>query len=374
MDNKARILAIDDDAGLRALIRATLGDSYEVEQATDGRTGLAVATRTPPDLVLLDITMPGLSGYEVCKALRKEEATSAVPVIFLSALSSLEDRLVAYDAGGDDFLGKPFDPVELTDKVELTLRRVAERQRLLEEKESAFATAMTALSASGEIGTILGFLRRSFAVESYAALADALIEAAEAWGLSVSVQLRGAGGEISRNRRGNSNPIETDVLATLAGCGRIVALGRRLAVNYPHVTVMVLDMPIDEADRVGRLRDDLAWLGEAAEARVLALDNEQALRAQQQTLQSLIERTGTALTEIESRRQLQKASAVVFMQDLLVSMERSFFALGLTDDQEEGLSEVLHTAVNQVIDIFDQGLATDSHLRSITADLVGAGQ
>lgn len=372
MPDRPRILAIDDDPGLSALIRATLGDIFQVEQATDSQRGLEIALSQPPDLILLDISMPGLSGYELCRALRREEATQAVPVIFLSALARLEDRLTAYEAGGDDFLGKPFDPVELTDKVEITLRREAERRQLLADKSSAFAAAMNALSTTSEIGTVLDFLRHSFACDSYRALADAIVETAAAWNLTAAVQLRGAEGQLSRNRDGDSNPLEAGVLATLADCGRIAALGHRLAVNYPHVTIMILDMPIEDAERNGRLRDDLAWLAEAADARVRALDNEAAIRVQAKTLERLVGRTGTALQEIEKCRQLQKASAVVIMQDMAVSMERAYMTLGLNEEQEASLSEALRSGIDQVIAIFDEGLSTDSHLHAITAELAGA--
>lgn len=366
------LLTIDDDPGVSGLLFAALGETYTVDQAIDGRSGIARAIEQPPDLILLDITMPGLSGYEVCRQLRLNEATRAVPVIFLSALSRLEDRLEAYDAGGDDFLAKPFDLMELADKVATNLRRAVERQQLIEEKQTAFAAAMAAMSATSEIGAVMGFLRKSFSCATYVALAGAIIETASAWDLSVAVQLRGSDGEISRNRSGVSPPLEAGVLATLADCGRIASLGHRLAVNFTHVTVMVLDMPVHDPERCGRLRDDLAWLGEAAEARVLALDNERAIRSQRQVLHRLVSKTGAALAEIENRRRLQKAEAVVFIQDMLEEMERSFLPLGLTDQQEADLSETLRTGIDKVIDIFDQGLAIDNHQRIITAELAGA--
>lgn len=366
------LLIIDDDPGVRGLLFAALGETYSVEQAIDGRNGIARAVEQAPDLILLDITMPGLSGYEACRELRRNEATRTVPIIFLSALSRLEDRLEAYDAGGDDFLAKPFDLMELADKVATNLRRAIERRQLLEEKQSAFAAAMAAMSASSEIGAVMGFLRQSFSCATYVALADAIIETAAAWDLSVAVQLRGSDGEVSRNRSGASTPLEAGVLTTLADCGRIASLGRRLAVNFAHVTVMVLDMPVHDPERSGRLRDDLAWLVEAAEARVQALDNERAIRSQQQMLHRLVSKTGTALAEIENCRQLQKAAAVVFIQDMLEEMERSFLTLGLTDDQEAGLSETMRTGIDKVIEIFDQGLAIDNHQRIITAELTGA--
>lgn len=366
---RPRLLVIDDDPLQRELIVDVLEKSYDVAQAIDGESGIELAMRHPPELILLDVTMPGLSGLQVCRKLRENDATRAVPVIFLSALIQLEDRLAAYDAGGDDFLGKPFVPAELGNKVEATLRRVAERQCLLEEKQSAFATAMTALTTTSEIGAILNFLRQSFGCTGYESLAMAIIEGAAAWGLNVAVQLRGATGDVSRNHAGASSPLEAGVLGTLASCGRIATLGRRLAVNFDHVTLMAIDMPIDDPERNGRMRDNLAWLAEAADARVKALDNELALRTQRQALQRLVEKTGSALMEIENRRQLQKATALMHMQDMLMAMGRNYLLLGLTDEQEARIAEILNTGVDKVIGVFDEGLATDSHLREITEEL-----
>lgn len=362
---RPRLLVIDDDPLQRELIVGVLEESYDLAQAIDGESGIEQAMRCPPELILLDVTMPGLSGLQVCRMLRENDATRTVPVIFLSALTQLEDRLAAYDAGGDDFLGKPFVPAELANKVEATLRRVVERRCLLEEKQSAFATAMTALTTTSEIGAILDFLRQSFGCTGYDSLATAIVEAAAAWGLNVAVQLRGATGDVSCNHDGASSPLEAGVLGTLSGCGRIVTLGHRLAVNFVHVTLMAIDMPVDDAERNGRMRDNLAWLAEAADARVKALDNELAL-------QRLVEKTGSALTDIENRRQLQKATAIMHMQDMVMGMGRHYLLLGLSDEQEAGITEILNAGVDKVIGVFDEGLSTDSHLREITAELTSA--
>jgi CheY-like chemotaxis protein len=124
------ILAADDDPDILALVAFRLGrDGHEVVTAVDGEEALTRATRQLPDLVILDIRMPKMTGLEVLRALRAEETTRAVPVILLTA--SVQDEAVqdGYDAGADDYIKKPFSPQELAGRVErlLTTGREAAR-------------------------------------------------------------------------------------------------------------------------------------------------------------------------------------------------------------------------------------------------------
>jgi DNA-binding response OmpR family regulator len=372
MHEKNRILVIDDDPSLPGLIRAVLGDSHQVLHAADGQGGLATAADECPAAILLDIGMSGMSGYEVCMKLKADHATRDIPVIFLSGHLDLDDRLAAYEAGAEDFLGKPFDPEELLDKVAVAERYAAERRRLAADAQSAFATAMTAMSSAGEMGAVLHFLRHSFTCPDYLRLADAILDTAAAYGLTASVQVRGRGGALSRNPRGNSSPIEAGILHNLSTCGRIVSMGRRTAINYDHVTLMIVDMPVDDGDRAGRLRDNLALLAEAADARVRALDNEFAVREQRRALQGLLERTRTSLNAIDARHRQQKASALEIMDALLVEMAASTYRLGLSEGQETAMAEILRSATQRVFDLLDQGLDIDQHLQAVNRELGAA--
>jgi DNA-binding response OmpR family regulator len=119
---KARILVVDDDDKTVASVRLYLEHAgFEVATAGDGPSALKMARATPaPDLVVLDLMLPGLDGMEVCRRLREE---SAVPIIMLTARSSEEDRLVGLDLGADDYVVKPFSPRELAARVRAVLRR-----------------------------------------------------------------------------------------------------------------------------------------------------------------------------------------------------------------------------------------------------------
>jgi DNA-binding response OmpR family regulator len=118
----ARILAIDDEETIRDLIRRGLA-GHEVITAPDGLTGLEEAHRSTPDLILLDVTMPKMNGFEVCRQMRATPKLMAIPVIFLTARGTLDDKLEGFDAGADDYVPKPFDMRELEKRVQAVLRR-----------------------------------------------------------------------------------------------------------------------------------------------------------------------------------------------------------------------------------------------------------
>ena len=121
---KRLILVIEDDRKTADIVRLYLErDGYHVLTAYDGAQGLGVARDEKPDLVVLDLLMPGVGGVEVCRTLRRE---SDVPIIMLPALSTEQDKLLGLDLGADDYVTKPFSPRELAARVRTVLRRTIE--------------------------------------------------------------------------------------------------------------------------------------------------------------------------------------------------------------------------------------------------------
>ena len=121
-----QVLVVEDDFKTANIVRAYLEkDGYRVATVHDGREGIAAARDNPPDLVVLDLLLPGLSGMDVCRTLRSE---SKVPIIMLTALSTVPDRLNGLGLGADDYITKPFSPRELVARVRAVLRRAAEQK------------------------------------------------------------------------------------------------------------------------------------------------------------------------------------------------------------------------------------------------------
>ncbi len=123
----SRVLIVDDDPAIRAIVRIALGrDGFETAEATDGAGALISCADTAPDVVVLDVMMPGMDGAEVCRTLRQRGGTlGAVPILFLSSRDAEVDRIVGLEIGGDDYLTKPFSPRELVARVRALLRRAS---------------------------------------------------------------------------------------------------------------------------------------------------------------------------------------------------------------------------------------------------------
>jgi two-component system response regulator MprA len=153
-----RVLIADDDPKLLAMLRRGLVHAgFEVAEAADGHAALALAGRTQPDLVVLDVGMPGLDGYEVCRRLR---TSSDVPVLMLTARREVGDRVAGLRGGADDYLTKPFALEELVARLEGLGRRAGlEAARLLAHGDVALDTAGRTATRGGRE---LGLTRREF--------------------------------------------------------------------------------------------------------------------------------------------------------------------------------------------------------------------
>ncbi len=122
-DSRPRILVVDDEADLVAVLRMGLeNDGFEVIEASDGEQGLQLAREARPDLVLLDLMLPKLDGYKVCRALKFDERYKHLPILILSARSGEADRRLAQEMGADGFVAKPYEMSELLTRIRSRLK------------------------------------------------------------------------------------------------------------------------------------------------------------------------------------------------------------------------------------------------------------
>jgi diguanylate cyclase len=144
---KAEILVVDDAAENIDLLVNALKEDYKVRAATDGLTALSLVRRYPPDIILLDVVMPGLDGYEVCRALRDDPLTSRIPVIFITAMNDVEDEKHGLDLGAVDYITKPFSPPLVKARVRNQLALQDQRRALEQEVQARTAELASANAA-----------------------------------------------------------------------------------------------------------------------------------------------------------------------------------------------------------------------------------
>jgi DNA-binding response OmpR family regulator len=140
-----KVLVIDDEAPIRLLCRVNLeAERMDVIEAADGPSGVEKARDERPDVILLDVMMPGLDGWRVAEQLLEDDRTTTIPIIFLTARAEFRDRARGLDIGGVDYITKPFNPLELAPLVQQLLDRIdrGERDELRAEKLSELRTLM----------------------------------------------------------------------------------------------------------------------------------------------------------------------------------------------------------------------------------------
>jgi two-component system phosphate regulon response regulator PhoB len=224
LNPKARILLVEDDAALVELLTFHLGrEDYEVESTADGEEALLLARESPPDAIILDWMIEGVSGIEVCRRLRRAPETALVPVIMLTARGEEADRIRGLETGADDYVTKPFSPRELIARVGALLRR--SRPALAGER-LAYADVEMDLAAHkvkrGGAAVALGptefrllrhFLERPGRVFSRERLLDSV------WGQDSDIELRTVDVHIRRLRKAINAGGRSDLIRTVRSAG-----------------------------------------------------------------------------------------------------------------------------------------------------------
>lgn len=353
---EGRLLVVDDDPTTRLFLQKLLQPSFDVVLASSGEEALTVAAESPPDLILLDIGMPGIDGYETCRRLREQIST---PVIFVTAHHTLAEQLHAYDSGGDDILQKPIDVEILTRKIRILIRHKVENDQLLLEKDSMQKMAMNFLSTVGESGVLLNFMRNSFKCNSHLCLATQLIEATQSYGLECHVQIRHAGGITQLAQSGFPTPLQESIMEQARGLGRIFQFSNRMVVNYDRVSILATNLPMHEGEKLGRIRDHLSILTESAEAFSEVIDmREEAAKRSDHFEENSIEMAAAIETLYSGYRNIFFEGHLL-VQEVTDLVEKTYPNLGMTLNQEVTISSVLKNALQKVVALFDRGSRLD---------------
>lgn len=351
MSEKHRIAVVDDTAPQRLILSRLLANEHEVVEFANGEAFLAADPTV--DVILLDIEMPGLSGYETCRRLRALENHHETPVIFVSAHDTAPERVAAYEAGGDDFVTKPIVASELHHKVTTLLSQKIALEELHSRSASVQQMAFSLMSNMGELGAIIEFMRQSVLCTGYDQIADQVVNAMKSWGLRGLVQVRSNDGAIDRSTDEVVSPLQQSVIATMRNMGRIFELKSRAVVNYDRISILVQNLPTDNPDQVGRLRDHLALLGELADnslnnftTKTELSDLGAAITQLQETMQQ------TAVRDIENRQKIQKQAL-----DILDSVERTFVGMGVTSVQRDYVTNLIGDGMDELNHAFEEANA-----------------
>jgi CheY-like chemotaxis protein len=252
------ILVVDDQAANLRSLEQILGISYRVSTASNGVEALDRVSQELPDLILLDVDMPIMDGLSVCRKLKANPVTSVIPIIFVSALSRLEERLSGYRVGADDYVAKPYDVEELRVKVRIALNNRHDLEAARERAAQMHGDLADSLSTCHELDALRQFAGHAFECSDLRSLGDRLLETFDRFGLRVIVHLVDNGHYFSH--AGEVGALDREMMEAMYDKGRLIDFGHRTLINANHVSVLVRNMPVHDPVRYRRWKENINLL------------------------------------------------------------------------------------------------------------------
>jgi len=364
-----KILSIDDDKFVQSFISKTLDKEYDLYLASNGEEGIAKAIEIKPDVIILDVEMPGMNGYEVCDQLKHNEATVDIPVIFLSSKSDLRERMQGYEAGGDDYLLKPCEPETLLAKVRVLLRYRDHELNLYQQFEEAQKTAHIAMTGSSELGMAMQFVESSYLLKDYTELAYAFFSVSNRLGLKCSLMYLIEKEPLWYSSTGAVSPLEKDLLVMMREDKRFYDFGCRTIINYPNVSLLVKNMPIDDMERYGRLKDLLPAVLGALNGKIFTLGTEKVMQKQATDLAVSFDRVKTLLLALGNSLNNNQKESTAVLRKMLHELDGFLPQLALEDDQEARILDHIEQAVAKSGEINDSGQDMAETFKMVIAQL-----
>lgn len=363
-DVGAIVLIVEDDQDLMELNALHLEMAgYQTLRAETAEDALVLIEQreTAVDLILSDIVMPGIGGYEFCEKVKSLQDCADVPFIFVSSLSTLEERLKGYDVGGDDYIIKPIDPKELIRKVDRVLD-VCDRNKNLEEMMSqSQKVAMQAMTYSSDLGQIIEFFKNSISGQSFEELAKLFFDYMRNNGLRSSIQFYTSEEQLNFGDQGMMTPLEANVIELSRQKSRFFHFGTRTIINYQDFSILIKNMPVEDEEKYGIYMDTIGTLCNAIEARVTVLLSDDKNKKREE----LVNAVQDAMDELRKTMAEMQKDNMDAMYAMNNSIDDAMMTLGLTSEQEEDIRSITNHTVSAVEAIFGRVVFIESQFEKV---------
>ena len=369
MSQSFKVFAVDDDPMIRDVMSAILEPDCQLVTFSSCEKCQAKLASEKPDLFLLDISLPGMDGYSFCRIIKDDAALRSIPVIFVSSHDTIEERVKGYDAGGEDFIVKPFEPEELLRKVKVSQGIIANQRALAGQLEEAEMLSSLVIASMDETGILLQFMSKLIAMESTEEIASETLELLHRYRLSGVVQTRLDGDTQTLSETGKNLPLEVSVIEHVRDQGRIFEFSRRSVHNFEHVTLMINNLPLEDPDYCGRLRDHLSVAAQGIDSRLQALQTKARNHRTQVGILAALESVSDTIMEVGEANKRNSEDSATLVSDLQNTLLNSFYRLGLTDNQEKFLQNMVGDFSNRMTEMLSSGEETQRSLERLNDKL-----
>ncbi|MBH0087457.1 response regulator [Pseudoalteromonas sp. AS84] len=307
------VLAIDDDKYVHHIIEESLAGFCKIIHAKDGDEGLRLTNKYNPDIILLDIEMPGMSGYDVCKTIKQSQNTQDIPVMFLSSKIELSDRVKGYSVGASDYITKPFNAEELIARIKVLYEYRQKCAKLKLDIAKANKTAEIAMTESGDMGRIMRYVGQSYHANNFQSLSEYFFTFFAPLNLDVVVVFWYQSKGIFYSQQSGVCPLEQELLEQHRHAQRFVDIGSSTIINYPKVSLLIKNMPVDNDALYGRYKDLFPHILEVTNEKVVTMERSESSYEQAAQISTALQ---DIVKQLTTQNVEQNKSTKIFIEQL----------------------------------------------------------
>ncbi|MBH0019345.1 response regulator [Pseudoalteromonas sp. SWXJ133] len=356
-----KILAVDDEPFNLEIIDEILEElDFELQVATSGPECLNMVEGYMPQVILLDVSMPQMNGYEVCKALKANPNTAHIIVMFVSARGTVEERMEGYSVGAEDYIVKPFGHDELKSKLKNLNQVLVEKQSLEKQVEDATSTAFNAMANSSEMGKIVNYVENIGFINDPQELGKALIDCLQSFDLQSNIEFRDNDQISHFALNGVCSPIVVELFEMLKNKGRLHEFSHRILVNYELISLLILNMPDHDPDKHGRIRDHVCFIVSVTEQQLRAIMTKKMLESQHAKLNAVASTVHSKFNGLISLLNDNRQNNEKVFKQLQEELEERIPSMGLDEDQEVFIYK-------KVDETFQNSVASEKSVKQVKA-------
>ncbi|MBF0264886.1 MAG: response regulator [Gammaproteobacteria bacterium] len=346
------ILIVDDEIINLEILSNILLEHFNLLQATSAEEGLEIVNDNQVDLILLDIVLPKMNGYEFCDKLKSVPATAGIPIIFTSVLTTLEDRLKAIDCGGNDYINKPINPDELLSKIHLI-----DKQEINNHKNNTIPTqGINLQNGLAELKLLNELYFNLLNIENIDQLSRFTIDSIKKVNLRGLIRIDFGDKHIFQSTDGEVRPMQVAVLEKSQTKSGQFHFKSNSIFNFENVSLVISNMPVTNTAYYNELINYFTRMVESIS--IVSHDIYKISFYENQSNHSsnnseMISNVNSILSMVEKQQSINSQKTNLIINEYIDSLQKQFLGLGLTEEQENiliGLAESVNDNIQDVID------------------------
>lgn len=364
-DMKTKVLSIDDNPVNRAIIELALQDHFNLVSSDGKEPFIELIAKVQPQIILLDVQLEGKNGFDLCKSLRYSSQDTGITVIFVSGLTSEQDKLTGYACGGDDYITKPVNVPELAQKLKAIEKKIIDRCQLSEQCQQATNVAFTSMKNASELGLLIEFFNDTLAISDPDQLFDKVSDFCSQFELNFSLEIR-LNGQFLQYPQRQVAPLELKILELGRTAQRIVNFENNILFNSDWCSILIKHLPKQDEALIGRIRDHFAVLLGIIDSRLIFMNSENSrLNIRKDAIASLSRSLAIEFSEIKQHVQYQENQLLQLLSDLTIDMDKKTLSMGLTEEQELDLCGLFDETKERFKDVISCSANVDNKLKDM---------